>query len=122
MVSLETEERRFFRKARENYHDFVQYNEMDRYYDNHPEKKPAFELWTLRHFLGGTLVGLLIPNRRTEFFAFSIVFEVVEEWLARNVEEWRHASEPFTNKIVDIFFNMFGYETGQLFKERHLSG
>jgi len=89
-------------------------NKQDIKYDLKPETKPAFDRWTIRHFLGWTVLGLLKPDLEDKtVLALNIGSEIGEEFIAQADDEWKFRHEPIPNKIVDVIANQLGFMFGQ---------
>ena len=74
------------------------------------KKKGTFDLWSIRHFIGGFFIGLIIPNESVKMFGAGVAFEVGEEVLAEYTPAG--TSEPLSNKASDLVMNQLGYELG----------
>ena len=94
------------------YHDIWVVGDVDKKRNKNTNEKGTFDWWTVRHFIGGFLIGLAIPYRRVEFFAGGVAFETGEEWLSRQQPDYSGAHEKLSNKGVDLVANQLGYELG----------
>ncbi|OLS19732.1 MAG: hypothetical protein HeimC2_40380 [Candidatus Heimdallarchaeota archaeon LC_2] len=86
--------------------------DVDRKNNANPDQKGAFDLWTIRHFVGGFVIGLAVPNRSAEFFVGGVGFEAGEEWISTKNPKAKGAHESLTNKGTDLVANQMGYELG----------
>ena len=87
----------------------------------------TFDTMSINHFLIYVVFGIIMPNRYILIVFISILWELFETTLVHNnnlyeitkqywfVEE-KYWNEKYSNKILDLIINLFGYFVGSMLR------